>query len=345
MNNFVDRKKVKVILPRNLTKGNRHLFYPAEFDIYATKVMTVRNAIVTANGLCFKDRKLISGSVQAYPEKLLIFEKSGALALQRSSYHQLNSSDQHLVVHHPWSGNYYHWITEAIPRIWKVKKELSSLTLVLPANLLALDFVRESLKCFAFKNIEVVPPNCNIIIPNAVIPEIKPFCYSYESQTMQEIACHFRVFAQSVGYSETNRKKLVYICRGKSLRREIANEEEVIRKLEEFDIATIDARLVSFWDQVSLSSNLKLLISNGSGLTNMIFMKRKSAVLELHKRITNINDFHDKVLWHLASVLKLKFYHQICEPLDPGKDMYKANLIVDTNLLQRNIQKCLKDIS
>jgi hypothetical protein len=76
----------------------------------------------------------------------------------------------------------------------------------------------------------------------------------------------------------------------------------------------------------------------------MLFMKENSVVMELHKTITNINDFHDKVLWHLASVLGLQYFHQWCDPIDNGKDMYIANLKVDIRALERNAEKCLKAI-
>ena len=74
----------------------------------------------------------------------------------------------------------------------------------------------------------------------------------------------------------------------------------------------------------------------------MIFMDGHSAVLELHKQITNMNDFHDKVLWHLASVLSLTYFHQECKPERRGADMYSANLKVNINLLEKNIEKYLE---
>jgi capsular polysaccharide biosynthesis protein len=343
--NFIGRRIIKVNPPVNFSRQDKLLFYPGEFDICETKVLTLKNVAVSAGGLCFRNGELIRESTQLYADKLPIFERSGLLQLKLNPTLALLDSDHYLLIHHPWSGNYYHWFTEAIPRIWQVKNDLASLVLVMPDHLMRLKFVQESIASFNFKNIVTVPGTHNLKIVNAVIPQMKPKCYSYDPVVVKEIAAHFENFVKSKSNAANSTGlEYAYIIRGKSHRREIANEDEVIRKLNEFNVAAIDAREHSFIDQVALSGKLKLLISNGSGLTNMLFMKENSTVLELHKTITNMNDFHDKVLWHLASVLGLKYFHQWCEPVDPGKDMYIANLKVDIASLEKNVAKCLKSV-
>jgi hypothetical protein len=73
----------------------------------------------------------------------------------------------------------------------------------------------------------------------------------------------------------------------------------------------------------------------------MHFMKDGSTVLELQKKITNINDFHDKVLWHLASALILNYYYFICEPENKGHDMYTSNLKINLKKFEDRIIKML----
>lgn len=340
--NFIDRQIIDVKLPFNLTKRYKSLFYPAKFDLHQTNVLRLQNLDVTNDGLCFQKGKLIKGCVQSYEHKIPIFERSGFIQLRKNQTQELSSNYQHLFIHHPWSSNYYHWFTEAIPRIWKVKSELDSLVLVIPEHLMNLTFVKESISTFKFKEIIQVPGNLNLRVPNAVVPEIKPTCFSYDPHVATEIARHFNQFADLKKTELSMPIEFAYIIRGKNSKREIVNEDAVIKKLNEYKITSIDARNYSLIDQVNISKKLKLLISNGSGLTNMIFMDRHSAVLELHKQLTNMNDFHDKVLWHLASVLDLTYFHQECEPERRGADMYSANLKVNISLLEKNVVKCLE---
>jgi capsular polysaccharide biosynthesis protein len=92
---------------------------------------------------------------------------------------------------------------------------------------------------------------------------------------------------------------------------------------------------------VLFSEKLKYLISNGSGLTNMHFMNAGTTVVELQKRMTNENDFHDKVLWHLASSLNLNYWYFICSPVNRKEDLYIADLKIDINKFEKLLTKML----
>lgn len=84
------------------------------------------------------------------------------------------------------------------------------------------------------------------------------------------------------------------------------------------------------------------LISDDSGLTNMHFMSKNTSVLELSKEKTNPDDFQDLALWHLASGLGINYSYQKCSPTDRNEDMYFADLSVDLNMLERNVEQMLK---
>ena len=70
-------------------------------------------------------------------------------------------------------------------------------------------------------------------------------------------------------------------------------------------------------------------------------MKEGSTVLELQKKITNMNDFHDLVLWHLASVLNLNYYYFACDPTNKQQDMHPADLKINLKKFEDKIIKML----
>jgi len=90
--------------------------------------------------------------------------------------------------------------------------------------------------------------------------------------------------------------------------------------------------------------NAKFLVSNGSGLTNMMFMPPGCVTLELRKRITNHDDFLDRVIWYFATACDLKYAQQSCEPVKKEADMYIADLRVDIPTLKVNIERCIAAI-
>jgi capsular polysaccharide biosynthesis protein len=330
---------INVALPKNATNKNS-FFINRSYEITPLKVLIIRNIDVTHNGICFKNSKIIKESVQAYPDKVKIFELEGQLQFRTKLTKIFNDQTQYLIIHHPWL-NYYHWLTEAIPRIWMVKDLLVDLILLLPYYYKNISFVQDSLKPFNFKGVEYIPDGYNVKISNAVLPQIKPFCSFYDPDVLNELRNYYVEYAKRSKLSAPELGERIYIMRGTSLRRKIVNEESLVDILEKFNFKSINTQFYSFFEQVLFSENAKYLISNGSGLTNMQFMKSSSSVLEMQKRITNMNDFHDLVLWYMASGLNLYYYYFLCNPVNRYQDLYFADLTVNLKKFEEMLIRML----
>jgi capsular polysaccharide biosynthesis protein len=332
------RKEIMVRLPYNVKKDSC-LFKRKKYYVSNLQTMHLKNVIVTNNGICFKDLKIIPGTVQKHPDKMRIFELNGLLQIKINKLITFNDSDQYLIIHHPWL-NYYHWLTETIPKLWLIKDNISSLILLLPLYYKNVGYVMESLKPFDFK-IEYIPDNYNIKLANVVIPQIKPICCYYDPDLVTEIRDFYIDYVQRKTSIVISLGERIYIIRGNSQRRKILNEDDVIKLLEKFGFLAINAEKFSLFEQISLFRKVKYLISNGSGLTNIHFMEEQSAVLELYKKKTNINDFHDLAIWYLASALGIKYFQQEENPIDKEMDMFRADLVVNLKTLKRNVTNML----
>jgi len=335
---FRSRNTIGVCSPMNAEPQDLPKFQPGEFDTFEMAVELHEDIRVTRSGLCFKNSRLLPGCVQAHINKARIFEMTGRVELSNDPVIAMPASRTYLIVYHPWSSNYYHWITEAIPRIWAVRENLKEYTLVIPDDLAVIKFIHGTLECFKFREIIPVPAGHTLIIAKAVVPQIKPFCYSYNPKTLQETADYFRRLVRSSTLSEVGKFKRVYLVRGNSPRRRVVNEAEVVDELRGHGVASVDAAKYSFLQQVALFSNVDVLVSNGSGLTNVSFMKEGTCILDLHKVITNVDDFFERAFFHLASALNVRYFHQMCLPVDPDADMYVADFRVDIPVLRDNIQ-------
>ena len=116
--------------------------------------------------------------------------------------------------------------------------------------------------------------------------------------------------------------------------------EELVHK---YQFQTVCNEDLDFFQQVALYSNAKFLISfHGAGLSNLIFMKKDSIILELHKKKTNDKDWHSLAYWYLADILDFAYYHQLCTPNDPKEQFMYADCEVDIPMLENNIKQMLE---
>jgi capsular polysaccharide biosynthesis protein len=326
--------------PENRSKSKS--FGSHKYLLFKPKILRLNDISVTQNGICFKNSRMILESVQAYPDKKKIFELSGKIQLQTNPTTTFLDTEPILIIHNPWI-NYYHWLTETIPRIWIVRKFLSDLTLILPDFYKNLEYVTGSLKPFKFKKVIYVPDNHNVYVKNAVIPQIKPFCNYYDPRILSDLRAYYVSYVKHLNIPNPNLGDRIYILRGESLRRKIVNEPELIAFLKKYDFKSINAEQYSFYEQVSILNKAKFLISNGTGLTNMHFMNEHSCVLELKKRITNMEDFNDLVLWYMASGLNLNYYYFHCDPMIKSENMYRADLLINIKQFEKTLYNYLND--
>ncbi|HTF16474.1 MAG TPA: glycosyltransferase family 61 protein [Chryseolinea sp.] len=336
---------VPVRLPRNISDGDRHLFEPyTHFRLDELKVLHLEEIFVTYTGLCLDDKGLKSESHHNYPEKYqqLVDEALyyyTAAVDNANKLVELDDDNIYVVVHHPWSGNYWHWMSEAILRVWLVRENAQNLILVLPEHFKNTEFILSSLMPFQFKDVYYIPTGKSLLIRNLCLPQIKPICDSYDRDALLAIRNRYLVSVMGEKTKHAYAYEKVYISRRKAHRRKVVNEEEVISLLEKFGFVCITTEDYTFNEEIMLFSKVRYLISiHGSGLTNMLFMKEGSSILELHKKLTNSNDWHSFAFWYLADSLDLAYYHQICEPVNLKSSIFDADYNIDLGLLKANVQ-------
>ena len=329
--------------PANLTPEDEHLFLPhLRYSLEKQKILRLKKVFITYSGLCVNNKGIIrechhrhpeyyngyAASIEAYQKG--IEKEPGNLVI-------LDDDQTYLAVFHPWY-NYYHWICESIFRLWLVRDHLREMILILPDFYKNSDFIMGSLTPFQFKDIFFIPTGKSLLVRNLCLPQIKPLVDSYDPQALREVRKFYLDTISLPGTGQINLGKRLYISRKKAARKKIANEEQVEDILKRHGFTTINNEDYSFLDQISIFSHAEQLVSiHGSGLTNMLFMPNNSSVLEFHKARTNDQDWHSRAFWYLADALGHKYYHQLCMPTDSSSTYFTADLLVDTDKLQRNI--------
>jgi capsular polysaccharide biosynthesis protein len=260
----------------------------------------------------------------------------GLLLLKlRNKTIKLSGNKVYLVAHNSYTG-YFHWLGESMARLFLLKDELPSLTLLLPESFRD-SFYSESLSLLGVKDIYYLKSNINYKVPNLLFASVTAQMGNFNPFIIRSISDFF--------ISKTNGVKLkgcydrIYVSRARAIRRKVLNEDEIVPFLESHSFKVICFEDLSFFEQIQMCRQVNILIGlHGAGLTNIMFMQPGSKVLELRKH----DDGHNYFYYALSSALNLDYYYQGCISDKPELSVQDADIWVDMEELNRNIESMIK---
>ena len=225
-----------------------------------------------------------------------------------------------------WSSGYFHWITDALPRLLASNRINDNLPILLPESYSQINFVTESLNLLG-KHVFYYKTCFGLIVKKLLLPSHTANTGNYNHELINELR---HEFIKNIKTKETRK---VFISRLKASKRKISNESEVVDYLESHNWEIHYFEDYSFKEQIEVMSETKYLIGlHGAGLTNMLFMKEGGKVLELR----NKKDNHNNCYFTLASELNIEYYYQLNE--GNSVDTHSVDIEVDMNILQKNIE-------
>lgn len=236
-----------------------------------------------------------------------------------------------------WSFNYFHWLCDAIPRLFAASLNDENIELLLPGFYRRVSFIAESLAPFGLKGVRYAADNGTTYCASLMLPTPASRTGDHNDAIVAGIGKIYREYYGSG--SRPGQRRRVYISRALASRRKIANENELLPVLEKFGFETVHAEHLSFADQVRLFSQTELLVGpHGGGLTNMLFMTDGGAVLEIFNRRTQRNN----ALFSLANACKLDFAYLQCEQAAPRDAAINADVICLPDELARALKAVIE---
>jgi hypothetical protein len=322
-------------LPRNFDEAHLDLFqHEFERPIPESRLLRFENVSVSSEGLLFKGAKMLPESF-AYAFEFDDWKRRSILKFLVTNHFlrkRRTIETPVLWITDYWSKGYFHWLTDALTRLFVVRDRLDQLTLLLPSEFATRDFVKSSLNVFGVKRVEFIRPNEVVKCRSLLMPTHTAPSGHFRDEVIQGVRT---TLLNALGESHQGGERL-YISRRLAGRRRIANETELTPVLEKFGFETVCAEELSFEQQVKLFSRARYLVSNhGAGLTNMLFMRDGGAVLELR----HVSDYINNCYFILASALKLDYYYQLCQAEGNSADAHTADLIVDPKELETNLTR------
>src|SRR5206468_12303527 len=137
--------KVRRKLPVNFKPGDLPLFnHELEKIIPQTRLLEFRDVWASADGFLFKGGRILEESF-AFPLHFEEWKKRRVFKFFASNYllkKRRRFERDAIWVVDDWSYGYFHWLADALTRLFTVKDRLSDLVLLLPHRYKALEFVR-----------------------------------------------------------------------------------------------------------------------------------------------------------------------------------------------------------
>ncbi len=316
-------------LPVNFDREHLALFEgELERMIPECQLLRFHDVLASPEGLLFKGTKILPESF-AFPYHLDDWRFRSVFKFLATNYgfrRRRRIDNEVLWITDYWSTGYFHWLCDALTRLFVVRDR--DTMLLLPGKYRAYEFVKPSLEAFSVTNIEFIESNEIIHCRKLLLPSHTAPPGHFNEQAIRGVR---NVLLSA--YGSTGEERL-YITRSKAAKRRIVNEHEIDPILKEFGFVTVCMEDLSFAEQVRICSRARYIVSNhGAGLTNMLFMRDHGSVLELRHQSDCINNCY----FTLSSALDLNYFYQTCIPQDPNVDPHEADLLVDPVALEQNL--------
>lgn len=242
---------------------------------------------------------------------------SGVMSRRLPRAQVLNGAAASLVSQ--WCSEYFHWMTDALPRLRILELVGEAETpLVLPANLAS--WQRRSLellgideqRCYRYRTEALRVDRLVWPRPAAVTGHVPAW------------ACEW--LRTRLTRSGTTKTRRLYVTRNRERRRRVANEAELWACLEDHGFETIDPGMLPLDEQIIAFSEAAIVVGpHGGGLTNVLF-GHGGTVIELFEP-TYVNP----CFYALASRSNHAYWY-IVGQTDGARD-----IVVDPNLVEETL--------
>lgn len=326
-------------LPVNFNDADLALFgHELSMVIPPAGLLELNHVNISSDGIIFKGGRILAESFN-YPHEF----RRWANARNLSKFFVRNYAfrtkerldDKAFWIVDNYGSAYFHWLLDALPRLYTVRDLIVDGTLVLPEAFQLSAYIMPSLAPFTVRSVRFLKQNevlhCReLLVPSHIGPS---------GQYNEEVVRSLRQFYRSY-YSQEDTKSpdKIYISRSKAIKRKIVNENEVIEVVRAYGFSVVCFEDHPFEEQVKMMLRARYVVANhGAGLANMLFLPEESSVFELRK----LGDRHSNCYFILASALGLKFYYQLCQAENPDEDAGWANVFVDLKLFRKNLEVML----
>jgi hypothetical protein len=233
-----------------------------------------------------------------------------------------------------WSDNYHHWHWDDLPRLLTVLPHLPDTTRFFGNDPL-LEFQRASLRCLGITEDRIVTRASDVSFVVERLWFATPLGHSEWASTAPDVALKLRdmLVPDASGGAGTARR--IYITRSRARYRRLLNEAELLPSIQDFGFEVVAAEHLSYRDQIGLFSGAGVVLGlHGAGLTNILFCRPNSVVLEILEPKTSRPHY-----WMMARALGHTYDCVVGD--SAGGNVKELDVVVDRQALDDLICKHL----
>jgi capsular polysaccharide biosynthesis protein len=308
--------EIKRILPKTIEKEVHW-----KFRVNETRVQPATFVAVIEGGRAYDEGVVIT------PDNHLLAEVSRMIDageyVKDASKHQIFSKatlpplqkvkGKIALLSAPGGRGYYHWMFDVLPRIHLLKEagiSLDSVDKFLVNNYVS-RFHIETLNILGISREKVLESHWSphIKAEQLIIPSLVG-----DTGHIPAYACEFlrQEFLSKIPH-KTDSPKRLYFNRGQVTHRKVTNETEIVDFLSKYQFNSITLEALPLLEQISLMAHAEVVIvPHGAGLTNIIFCKPGTKVIELlSPHAVNV------MYWTLSNQVGLDYYYLLAEGSRP----------------------------
>lgn len=237
--------------------------------------------------------------------------------------------------------NYFHWFFDLLPKFHLLKRagwfdEVD--WFILPSY--NRPYQKETLRALGIDEKKIIQGDK---VTHLQVEQLIVTSFIRTAQHIPVWACEFlKDFSSKIPTIQTqDSHPYIYVSREDAKYRNVINEPALFAALEKYGFKKIELGKLTFREQVNLFASAKVIVSpHGAGLTNLVFCKKGTAILELFSKDYIIYLFYD-----LALKMGLHYEFLFCDsntnPVTLAKRI-QQNLIVDVEKALEKLEKFIK---
>lgn len=349
------KTRVHIALPKGIDERYRDLYarkssytYPELF------VKQYKNVFVSHEGLCLQYGRLLPYSsfniCTRYDKSFgwqyykLVMEQYLVSTFGKSLKKiVLDDDTQYALIHTKWT-NYSFWITSSLVRLMMLQDSGTDFTLLYPEEWDRIAYIQETLKAFPNVKYKRIPEGVHVQVKNLLLPEVRPFTACFNGQELQMVHEYFvPKIPQEI--RERAYPERIYVTRKKAKYRKVANEQDVIALLENYNFSVVDFDDLTFWEQLAQMQAAKIIVAvHGAGVANVIFANPRTKILELLHEYKTPSAYRFPY-WIASEVMGNEYqctFSSLIGDLDDSV-IIRNNLLVDLRVLESHIQHMLSE--
>ncbi|MTV50383.1 DUF563 domain-containing protein [Heliobacillus mobilis] len=228
--------------------------------------------------------------------------------------------------------NYYHWMFDALPR-YEILRRSGFQAEKYIVSYFFLAFQKETLEILGISREAMIDARDEFQFQaeRLLVPSFPGSLFKIPKWVCQYLR---DVFLPHVTMNQGKKDFRIYVSRSKAAFRRLENEKALEDRLSSLGFERVDLETLPVLEQIRLFANANVVIApHGAGLTNLVFCRPGTKVIELFgpKYINN-------VFWALSNQIELDYAYLIGEGEEPPRDVNPF----DTGNSQADFTVCLQ---